>query len=564
MKKISRQLVLIAIAVFFCSQAWATPEAQVPDSVREYVNKAIELSQEKKILPAIEMMEKACQEAPDYPELQSFLARLYAEAGQHDQALAAYEKAVALGSQNPITIGDLANEYLIKGDMDKAVIFYEKAVSIDPNDSINLFGLGKLYLFKGKNDLAKEKFAAAAKAAQKDGQQGILKQAQEALGAFSLMEKTAQTGSSKEIFQKGLEYFADGKYPQALGMFDIFEYSNPLETAPELYASIMLDGKKDFWSDFPQFQAGLQKLENAIKDNPQDANLHYYLGRFYRFKGTMFVTSTATPELSKDAQRLLWEKSSAELKISIELDPNFKEAYYYLGTVYVRMQQYDEAAKQVERALSIDFENSEYHTYLAGLYCIIGKIKDAESEYRIALRKYKLPYLLSSKKNLEFILKKFALLKSIIGQDQVKEACLSGQPFAGEWNERTLEITKIESPYISAEEQKKAREQLEEGLRNQVERIILITQTGNTLLAESDQGDRLSGFCYGPWFVLGRVQENSTPDCLIDDSRFLFGQLKDGALEGVYIIDFSTDNPQKCPRAQVMTQLRVLLKKKAS
>ncbi|MEI7868264.1 MAG: tetratricopeptide repeat protein [Candidatus Methylumidiphilus sp.] len=124
---------------------------------------------------ALQAYRRATQLDPDNADGWNQLGLILRRVGDMDAAIAAYNKALALGNQHldPKEIatasGNLGNVYQIRGNLDKAIEFYQKALQLDKglNDKegmANDYGsLGIVYQIHGDLDKAIEFYQRALK-----------------------------------------------------------------------------------------------------------------------------------------------------------------------------------------------------------------------------------------------------------------------------------------------------------------------------------------------------------------------------------------------------------------
>ena len=79
------------------------------------------------------------------------LGNVYYDGQAYPQAIAYYEKALAVQPSNPDVRTDLGTAYWYTGDADKAIASFEKALAIRPNHPETLFNLG-IVKWQGKKD----------------------------------------------------------------------------------------------------------------------------------------------------------------------------------------------------------------------------------------------------------------------------------------------------------------------------------------------------------------------------------------------------------------------------
>jgi tetratricopeptide (TPR) repeat protein len=108
--------------------------------------------------PSAEMTAKAAEpllaqlktSPNDFDTLQK-LGNLYYDGQAYPQAIAYYEKALAVQPNNPDVRTDLGTAYWYTGNADKAIASFEQALAIRPNHPGTLFNLG-IVKWQGKKD----------------------------------------------------------------------------------------------------------------------------------------------------------------------------------------------------------------------------------------------------------------------------------------------------------------------------------------------------------------------------------------------------------------------------
>jgi len=71
---------------------------------------------------------------------------------------------------------------------------------------------------------------------------------------------------------------------------------------------------------------------------------------------------------------------------AIQLNPNHKEAHYYLAHLYTLQGKYSQAENELREVLKIDPDYADAHNYLGQVLEAKGQWHDAVTEYRAALR----------------------------------------------------------------------------------------------------------------------------------------------------------------------------------
>jgi predicted Zn finger-like uncharacterized protein len=112
-----------------------------------------------------------------------------------------------------------------------------------------------------------------------------------------------------------------------------------------------------------------QAIEPAIRDNPTDGRLHYWLGR------SLAATSD---------QRTVAQQSFRE---AIRLQPASLDAYVALSEMLLSMQRADQADQVLMEARARVPESSAIHRALAHSRLVRGDLAGAEGELRVALQR---------------------------------------------------------------------------------------------------------------------------------------------------------------------------------
>lgn len=133
-----------------------------PADVENYIQLGL-LHFQKEDFETSEMVyRKALQFAPRHPKLYSNLGYLRWMAGDTDQALSLYEKAISLDSDYEIPINNMGVIYLdMLGQVHKAIELFEQALDIDPQYALAYYNLGRAHSFLGNRLKAAQCFQEA-------------------------------------------------------------------------------------------------------------------------------------------------------------------------------------------------------------------------------------------------------------------------------------------------------------------------------------------------------------------------------------------------------------------
>lgn len=112
-------------------------------------------------------------------------------------------------------------------------------------------------------------------------------------------------------------------------------------------------------------EEGLTALGNLLYDEPGYGNLHNHLGWAY-----LYYTADVA-------------RAEQHLKLAIKFEAEFAAPYLHLGTLYVRLGRYEEAAEVLQQGLTKNGANK------MALYECIGQAYELKRDYAKAIKAYK-------------------------------------------------------------------------------------------------------------------------------------------------------------------------------
>ena len=102
-------------------------------------------------LKKIQELIKQTEAEPSKPDVWSLLGNAYFDADLPEEAIAAYNRALALKPEDTNVLNDQGAMYQQKGDFKNALSNFEKAVKIDPNNLESLYNIGYVHAFDLNN-----------------------------------------------------------------------------------------------------------------------------------------------------------------------------------------------------------------------------------------------------------------------------------------------------------------------------------------------------------------------------------------------------------------------------
>ena len=294
-----------------------------------------------------------------------------------------YRKAIELRPQEQAPRFHLAEIYLARKDYAAALSEYAAVLRADPASARAVYGTATVYLAQARNTLAAAAFQKAIQLAPGD--------------------RTIAAGSHKGLGDLDL---LQGKYDEAVLQYKAALTSQTGAEEIELHRSI---GKSYLAAG--QAQKALDYLAGAMRRFPSSADLKNDLAGAYIESGNdlmqadkypearnAFATALAIPPenagvkasalvgLSECLSHAGDNKGAIEyLQQAVALDPKNERNLRAMGTVYVDLEQYDEAIAAFEKAIAIAPTVTSYDL-LGDCYRVQKKYDLAEESLRDALR----------------------------------------------------------------------------------------------------------------------------------------------------------------------------------
>ncbi|ABX06105.1 MAG TPA: tetratricopeptide repeat protein [Herpetosiphon sp.] len=332
--------------------------------------------------------EKAYQVATEintsYVEAHLALGQLYARyLDQPDNAVAAYQRAIDAGGEDPRNFEDMGREFLEIGRYSEAADALEQSVRLNPNVPESRHYLAQAYLEQGRFEAAREQERAAI-ARDADGvyieaQLGIAesfrreRRFDEAITAYNEILDNDSTiipayiGLGRTAADRGEWQVAIGYYNQALAR-------EPNSTNAHFWLGQALV-EQGF------YERALDEFNLVLATDPNNAEALFGAGRAYC---NMAINSYAydpaqAAEYDAEARRLLDR--------ALNYRPNDARALFERGKLNERQNQMAAAISDYGRAAQLDAQNSEA-LYLQGkLYLSQNNLQAAEEALDQSVRR---------------------------------------------------------------------------------------------------------------------------------------------------------------------------------
>lgn len=322
---------------------------------------------------------------------------------------AQYEKAIALNPDEPEVLVRLADHFLYTKNLKRAIELYLKILERQP-DAIDIYQkLALSYVQDGDKKLAittleeivkKEplKFQihnligelseslkdwAGARTAYKSSLIVNPDQLENYLKVCLLELRLQNSDGAFEILKKAKEKFHDMPqvpYFHGLAYSELKDYPKSVMAFEEAYLMSQTNPNIRLESDFyfyygaacernGEFERAVNLFKKAIELNPDYADAYNYLGYMYADKG-----------INLDESLKLIEKA-------ISYEPNNGAFIDSLGWIYYKLGKYDQALVELQRAVDLIKDDSVVFEHLGDVYQKLGKKDQAAIEWQKAFQR---------------------------------------------------------------------------------------------------------------------------------------------------------------------------------
>jgi tetratricopeptide (TPR) repeat protein len=134
------------------------PGAAGPTTAQEFFEAGNGHAQAGEFEEAVAAYQAALELEPDHVSAMINLGVAYYNLQQLDQAIAEYQKALRVAPEDEAIHSNLAAAYVQQGKLEEALAAYTRALELEPTLSQAHFGLGVVYMQMGENEDAIEAF----------------------------------------------------------------------------------------------------------------------------------------------------------------------------------------------------------------------------------------------------------------------------------------------------------------------------------------------------------------------------------------------------------------------
>ncbi len=369
--------------------------AQTPSFDDEF-RKGLVALQNKDLAAAKESLERASQLQPDNAKVWVALAQVYLGSKQPDQANAAAKRAESLAANDPVVQHALAIFFSGTGDFAKAAEMERQFAASQSADAGAAARAATLSLQAGEPQQAITWAKAALAKSDSAELHYLLGKAEEAANqpeaALADLRRAAELAPDNEAFtfDLGQVLLQRGDFAGAFSLFGAARARFPKSAQIELAYGVAAYGQRKFHDAIEAFLQ-VSRLDPSIEQP------YLFIGRILENADDLMpqvISAYAAWEKEAPGNYLPWflhakaldassgdpATSEAELRRSIQINPDFWESHLELGTVLMQRQQWQEAATELTRAIALDAKKPVPHFQLARVYKHLGKQDEAQAE----------------------------------------------------------------------------------------------------------------------------------------------------------------------------------------
>jgi len=285
-----------------------------------------------KVITPVDQITERIKTEPGNPELYAERSKYYLAEKKFTPAMNDINKAIAMDSTKASYYLTVANIHFASLNIPKSEEAFKKAISLDNKNIEAYLKLSELYLYLKKY---KESIANANEALKIDKH------------------------LAKAYFIKGYVMAESGDTSRAIS-----NYQTCVEEEPGYYDAFIQLGIIFATKNDP---LALQYYNAALKLRPNSTEALYDRGLFYQDAGDL-------------------EKATADYNSILQIDPNYKNAYYNLGYIEVNFKKnYQKAIEYFAKAIDKDKYYAEAFYNRGYCYEMMGDKQKARADYKAAL-----------------------------------------------------------------------------------------------------------------------------------------------------------------------------------
>ncbi len=264
----------------------------------------------------------------------SRLGASYSRLSDFRAAERAFNECVQAIANSEEGLMGLGINYLRSGEYAKGVDVGQKLLDLNPFNAEARRLLGKLYLMQKKYKEA----------------------------AVELSEANRRTEDFGTSYALALAYMNMGQLEEVRRLFD--KMSAMAGDTPQVH---LLFGRA--YREIKQVDLAIAEFKKALAADPAYPRVHYYMGLSY-------LSAEANPDI---------EKALEEFKIEAQARPDEFPPQFFIGVIYARQRNFEQAVIYLKRAIELDPKNFKARYYLGLVLSVAQRCQEAIPELQQAI-----------------------------------------------------------------------------------------------------------------------------------------------------------------------------------
>jgi len=372
---------------------WTDVIKKSPNKARPYSNLALALARNNMPDEARQNYLKALEINPNFFEANFYLGKLLEEQGKADEAIEYYRNAIQINPNYVKGYNHLGLAFLKQEKTQEAIDYFRKALLIAPDFYKAHNNLGLALSKYGKINEAVEHYKKALQIdpnlpeAQLNLGNALIEQAKTEQGIYHIKKALQLKPDYAEAHNNlGGHLLAQGKIDEALGHFNAALETNPemAETHNNIGIILIHKGRTNeavfHFQEAVRIDPGFElaednlrralaiqqnkmdteteRIQTALKSNPDDPQLNYELGNLYLGKGEL-------------------NNAIGRFQKALAVKPNFPRALNNLAMAHTFGRQYDQAREVFKKLIVLQPENSTTYYNIAVLYALQNNVTES-------------------------------------------------------------------------------------------------------------------------------------------------------------------------------------------